>query len=162
MVIGASLTVIVTTLSSTVGPKWSGLLTMFPLLGIILSEASYRAHGPDFAILLLRGMVWGRFSFAAFCLCLIFALPLHTTLVAFLEASIVAMTVQGVTRGLPTRGRRFNSDPLRQFNVRPGSANLSRSDEICGGRPPAGHDVRRQRWAFRALAFLNKTQIHRL
>jgi uncharacterized membrane protein (GlpM family) len=100
MAAGAALTVIVTALSSTVGPKWSGLLTVFPLLGIVLSVASHRAHGPDFVISLLRGMVWGRLSFAAFCLCLIFTLPLQTALTAFLEASIAAMAVQWVTKKL--------------------------------------------------------------
>jgi uncharacterized membrane protein (GlpM family) len=98
MVAGAVLTLIVTALSSTVGPTWSGLLTVFPLLGIVLSVASHRAHGPDFVISLLRGMVWGRFSFAAFCLCLIFALPLQSMAIAFVEASVVAMVVQWVTR----------------------------------------------------------------
>jgi hypothetical protein len=98
MVAGAVLTLIVTTLSSTVGPTWSGLLTVFPLLGIVLSVASHRAHGPDFVISLLRGMVWGRFSFVAFCLCLIFALPLQSTPVVFLEASVAAMVVQWITK----------------------------------------------------------------
>jgi hypothetical protein len=98
MVAGAVLTFIVTTLSSTVGPTWSGLLTVFPLLGIVLSVASHRAHGPGFVISLLRGMVLGRFSFAAFCLCLIFTLSLQSTLAAFLEASVAAMVVQWITR----------------------------------------------------------------
>jgi hypothetical protein len=98
MVAGAVLTVIVTTLSSTVGPTWSGLLTVFPLLGIVLSVASHRAHGPGFVISLLRGMVLGRFSFAAFCVCLIFTLPLQSSLAAFLETSVAAMIVQWVTK----------------------------------------------------------------
>jgi len=103
MASGAVLTVIVTTLSSTLGAKWSGLLAVFPLIGIVLSVSSHQAHGPDFVISLLRGMVLGRFSFAAFCLCLTYALPIQTPEAAFVEASLVAMLVQWATKRLATR-----------------------------------------------------------
>lgn len=103
MVAGAVLTVLVTALSSSVGAKWSGLLAVFPLLGIILSVSSHHAHGPDFVISLLRGMVLGRFAFAAFCLCLIVTLPEQTTAIAFAEASVLAMFIQGLTKGLTLR-----------------------------------------------------------
>jgi hypothetical protein len=94
----AGLTVLVTSLSTWVGPTWSGLLAVFPLLGIILSVSSHRAHGPAFVISLLRGMVLGRFSFAAFCLLLIFALPHQRPTVAFTEAAMLAMIVQCATK----------------------------------------------------------------
>jgi hypothetical protein len=92
----------VTTLSARLGPAWSGLLAVFPLLGSVLSVASHRAHGPDFVIALLRGMVLGRFSFAAFCLFLSLALPHEAAYVAFLEATAVALLVQRATRRLAT------------------------------------------------------------
>jgi hypothetical protein len=98
MVAGAVLTVLVTSLSGWVGAAWSGLLAVFPLLGIVLSVSSQRAHGPDFVISLLRGMVLGRFSFAAFCLFLSFALPHQSPVVAFIEAAALAMLVQGGTK----------------------------------------------------------------
>jgi hypothetical protein len=94
------LTVVVTALSSAVGPKWSGLLAVFPLLGCVLSVSSHRAHGCAFVISLLRGMVLGRFSFAAFCLCLAFALPRQAIALAFAEAAVLAMAVQWTTRTL--------------------------------------------------------------
>ena len=98
MIAGAVLTVLVTALSSAVGAKWSGLLAVFPLLGIVLSVSSHRAHGPDFVISLLRGMVLGRFSFAAFCLWLTFKLPTTSTTAAFVEAAALAMFVQWATK----------------------------------------------------------------
>ena len=60
MAAGAVLTLLVTSLSGWVGASWSGLLAVFPLLGIVLSVSSHRAHGSDFVISLLRGMVLGR------------------------------------------------------------------------------------------------------
>ena len=112
MIAGAALTVAVTTLSSSLGPKWSGLLAVFPLLGIVLSVSSHRAHGPDFVISLLRGMVLGRFSFAAFCLCLIFALPKQSIALAFVEAAALAMAVQWTTKRLANAQHARMREPL--------------------------------------------------
>ena len=112
MFAGAALTVAVTTLSSALGAKWCGLLAVFPLLGIVLSASSHRAHGPDFVVSLLRGMVLGRFSFAAFCLCLIFTLPRQATLLAFVEAAVLAMTVQWTTKRLAHAQHALNGKAL--------------------------------------------------
>jgi hypothetical protein len=98
MVAGAVLTLAVTMLSASLGAQWSGVLTVFPLLGLILSVSSQRAYGPDFVVRLLRGMVLGRFSFAAFCLCLIWMLPRQNAEIAFLVSSVVAVAVQWASR----------------------------------------------------------------
>ncbi len=111
MVAGAILTLLVTSLSGWAGPAWSGLLAVFPLLGIVLSVSSHRAHGPDFVISLLRGMMLGRFSFAAFCLVLSFSLPYQRPLVAFAEASVLAMIVQWGTKRLATTQRAKIAEP---------------------------------------------------
>jgi hypothetical protein len=100
MAAGAALTLWVTSLAGSVGPKWSGLLAVFPLLSIVLSVASQRAHGPEFVIALLRGMVVGRFSFAAFCLLLWFVLPHQAPLIAFAEAAALALGVQAISKRL--------------------------------------------------------------
>jgi hypothetical protein len=105
MVAGAVLTALVTSLSGWAGPAWSGLLAVFPLLGIVLSVSSHHAHGSAFVISLLRGMVLGRFSFAAFCLLLSFCLPYQRPLVAFAEASALAMIVQWSTKRMATMQR---------------------------------------------------------
>jgi hypothetical protein len=104
IVAGAMLTVVVTSLSGRLGATWSGLLAVFPLLGIVLSVSSHRAHGPDFVVALLRGMVLGRFSFAAFCLFLALVLPYQATLAVFAEAAALAMGVQWCTRRLTRPG----------------------------------------------------------
>ncbi|WP_144109765.1 hypothetical protein [Paraburkholderia sp. BCC1886] len=111
MLAGAVLTLLVTWISGWAGPAWSGLLAVFPLLGIVLSVSSHRAHGPAFVISLLRGMVLGRFSFAAFCLLLSFSLPYQRPLLAFAEASFLAMTVQWCTRRLVTMQRAKLAEP---------------------------------------------------
>ncbi|TKC92484.1 hypothetical protein FAZ69_02060 [Trinickia terrae] len=113
MLAGAALTLLVTSLSGMLGAKWSGLLAVFPLLGIVLSVSSQRAHGPDFVISLLRGMVLGRFSFAAFCLWLSFALMRQAPAAAFAEAAVIAMAVQSSTKRLASV-QRHQREPWRQ------------------------------------------------
>ena len=98
MAAGAALTVAVTSISGRVGASWSGLLAVFPLLGTILCVSSQRAHGAAFVVSLVRGMVLGRFSFAAFCLSLAFSLPLQPAWAAFAEAAALAMLTQWLTK----------------------------------------------------------------
>ena len=109
MITGAGLTSAVTSLSTWAGATWSGLLAVFPLLGIILSVSSHRTHGPVFVIALLRGMVLGRFSFAAFCLMLVFALLYQRPIAAFTEAAFLAMIVQGCTKRIAASRQRASS-----------------------------------------------------
>lgn len=103
---GAALALAVTSLAGALGPAWSGLLAVFPLLGSVLAVSSHRAHGPDFVVPLLRGMVFGRFSFAAFCLCVALTLPRQPALQAFAEAAALSVAVQGATKRLAARGPR--------------------------------------------------------
>lgn len=108
MAAGALLTVLVTSLSGWAGATWSGLLAVFPLLGSILSISSHRAHGSAFVISLMRGMVLGRFSFAAFFLLLSFALQYQQPSVAFAEATALSLLVQWCTKRLATKRQSKN------------------------------------------------------
>lgn len=67
MLAGALLTVGVTWASAHVGAGASGLLAVFPILGIVLAVFSHRTHGPAYAAALLRAMASALASFAAFC-----------------------------------------------------------------------------------------------
>ena len=98
MVAGALLTVSVTVLSSTVGSQWSGLLAVFPVLGIVLAVFSHRSQGHAFSSALLRSMATGLYSFVAFCLVLSVALPSMGTPVSFVLAVAISLAVQLVTK----------------------------------------------------------------
>ncbi|MFM0730936.1 hypothetical protein PQQ52_10650 [Paraburkholderia sediminicola] len=97
MLAGALLTVAVTTLSASMGAMWSGLLSVFPLLGIVLAVSAQRAHGADFVALLMRGMVIGRGSFAAFFAVTAAMLPHYGVWLSFGCAAVVSMVAQGMT-----------------------------------------------------------------
>ncbi|MGF6968208.1 putative membrane protein (GlpM family) [Paraburkholderia sp. WC7.3g] len=98
MLAGALLTLAVTTASASMGPAWSGVLSVFPLLGSVLAVSAQRAHGADFVALLMRGMVVGRGSFAAFFAVTAMLLPLYGVAMGFACAAVVSVVVQGLTR----------------------------------------------------------------
>ncbi len=75
MIAGGVLTVSVTHLSPALGPNFSGLFAVFPVMGIVLAAFSHRASGNVFTIRLLRSMVIGFYSFTAFCLTVTLSLP---------------------------------------------------------------------------------------
>jgi hypothetical protein len=100
MLAGAALTLAVTTLSASMGAAWSGMLSVFPLLGSVLAVSAQRAHGAGFVALLMRGMVIGRASFAAFFSVIALTLPTLGVLPAFACGAVVSVMVQGATRRL--------------------------------------------------------------
>ena len=98
MLAGALLTVGVTAAAATLGPAWSGLLAVFPVLGIVLAVFSHRGQGASFAAALLRAMATGLYAFVAFCFVLALALPSWGTAWAFTAATLASLATQAATR----------------------------------------------------------------
>ena len=94
MLAGAGITIAVTTLAAAIGPAWSGMFAVFPVITIVLSVFSHRASGPAFTATLLRAMIWGLYSLASFCFALAVLLPQQGVAVSFLAAIAVAVAVQ--------------------------------------------------------------------
>lgn len=86
MVLGASLVLGVTYFAPIFGSRMSGIIAMFPLMTTVLVGFSHHHSGGVFAIALLRGMVYGYFSFAIFCFLLSLSLPNFSLVVSFLIA----------------------------------------------------------------------------
>jgi hypothetical protein len=93
MLAGAMLTVSVTHLSPMLGPKFSGLFAVFPVMGIVLVAFSHRASGNMFTIRLLRGMVSGFYAFTAFCLSLTLSLDRVGIVAGFILALAFSLAV---------------------------------------------------------------------
>lgn len=94
MLAGAAMTLAVTTLAAAIGPSWSGMFAVFPVITIVLAVFSHRASGAAFAATLLRAMIWGLYSLTSFCLALATLLPRQGLAVSFVAASAVALAVQ--------------------------------------------------------------------
>jgi hypothetical protein len=93
MLAGGAMIVVVTHLSPVLGPKFSGLFAVFPVMGIVLAAFSHRTSGNIFTIRLLRSMVYGFYSFIAFCLTVTLALHAMAVGVAFSLALGISLAV---------------------------------------------------------------------
>ncbi|MES2839539.1 MAG: hypothetical protein V4794_04615 [Pseudomonadota bacterium] len=87
----------VTLSAAELGPVGSGMLTIFPVMGMVLGVFSHIAWGGQGAIHLLTGLVKGLYAFVAFCFVLALALPPLGTAAAFGLALVVALVVQALT-----------------------------------------------------------------
>ena len=99
MAAGAGLTVAVTLSAAHVGTAWSGLLTAFPVLTLVMATFSHRTQGADFVVALQRATVGGLYAFVAFCAMLAWVLErtggIATSFVAAVAATVA---VQWLTR----------------------------------------------------------------
>jgi len=97
MVIAAGFVFGLTSAAGTMGPQLSGLLSPFPIFGLILAVFAHRSQGFRAAERLLRGMVIGSFGFAVFFL--VVALLVTTVPVAgtFMLAAAAALAVNGIS-----------------------------------------------------------------
>lgn len=98
VVAGAALVLLVTDLSAVLGPRLSGSLAMFPVMGSVLAVFSQRNSGSAYAIHLLRGMLPGYYSFGVFCILLSLTLAIAGIGEAFLMSLAGAALVQVIAR----------------------------------------------------------------
>lgn len=62
MISGALLTLSITSLSIFIGPAWSGILSMFPVIGSVLAIFIHRSKGANKVTEMYRGMFKGLYS----------------------------------------------------------------------------------------------------
>ncbi len=103
MVAGACLVMVVTLSAQGLGPHWAGLLSMFPVMGVVLAVFSHRQSGAAFTVHLLRNMVWGYFAFATFCTSLALGMSAWGLWPGFALAVALSLAVQGLTLALMRR-----------------------------------------------------------
>jgi len=94
MLVGALLTFSVTTLAAALGEVWSGILAVFPVIGLVLAVFTHKTLGPTHVTQVYRGMVKGLYSFAAFFLTLTLLLPRASILMAILSSVVMAIVTQ--------------------------------------------------------------------
>jgi hypothetical protein len=94
MAAGAALVVALTALAAALGPRLSGLLTVFPVAVSVLAVFSHRAHGGPFAVQLLRGLATGLYSLTAFFATLALTLERLGVAGAFALATVATVATQ--------------------------------------------------------------------
>jgi hypothetical protein len=87
------------------GPRLSGFLAMFPVMGTVLVGFTHVQVGRSHAVLLLRGMMLGYFAFAAFCIAIALLLRAQPVAVSFFAAFVFALTIQLLVKAASSRRR---------------------------------------------------------
>jgi hypothetical protein len=105
----------ITTASTALGPKWTGLLAPFPIASSVLAGFVHAQHGSVVTTRALGGVLMGLFGFAAFCLTLaVLARPLGNAAFALGVAVTIAvqLLVVHIRKALHTKrhSRRRTSD----------------------------------------------------
>jgi uncharacterized membrane protein (GlpM family) len=105
MAAGALLTVVVTVSAARIGTAWSGVLTAFPVLTLVMAVFSQRGQGADFVVAMQRATIGGLYSFIAFFATLALMLTHDGRIpVSFAAALAATMGVQWSTRHRPRAG----------------------------------------------------------
>jgi hypothetical protein len=97
MVLATTVVLVLTALAPRLGARLSGLLATYPLFAAILTAFGHRQEGAGAAIGVLRGLLFGLFSFAGFCLVLALGLVPLGIAGAFTAAIAVALLAQGIS-----------------------------------------------------------------
>jgi len=97
MILATAVVLVLTALAPWLGARLSGLLATYPLFAAILTAFGHRLQGAGAAFGVLRGLLFGLFAFAAFCLVLALGLVPLGIAGAFASAIAVALLVQGLS-----------------------------------------------------------------
>lgn len=97
MALATGFVVLLTGVAPTLGPHLTGLLAPFPVYAVILTAFAQRQQGREAAVGVLRGLLLGLFSFAAFFVALALLLERAGLVVAFTAAVMSALAAQGCT-----------------------------------------------------------------
>jgi len=97
MVLATAVVLVLTGLAPRLGARLSGLLATYPLFAAILTAFGHRLQGAGAAISVLRGLLFGLFAFASFCLLLAVGLVPLGIAGAFAGATAGALLVQGLS-----------------------------------------------------------------
>lgn len=100
MLAAGALVLAVTAGAAYLGPRLSGFLAMFPVMGSVLVGFAHAGAGRGSAVALLRGMVTGFYGFAVFCVVLALQLQPGGVGSAFALALGCALVVHVAARRL--------------------------------------------------------------
>ena len=96
MIVGMLLTIAITSLANQLGAVWSGILSVFPVVTLILLVFAHRSHGQEHVLQIFKGLSRGVYSFVTYfviyALC-IEHLGLWQALLASLTGSLLVQLI---------------------------------------------------------------------
>jgi hypothetical protein len=97
MLAAASFVLILTTFADRLGPQVSGLLSPFPIFGVVITSFTHYQQGAKAATQVVRGVAWGSFAFNAFFLAVALLLPIWPAWATYLTATAVAIVLNSLS-----------------------------------------------------------------
>ncbi|NTV35808.1 MAG: hypothetical protein HGA53_02540 [Anaerolineaceae bacterium] len=96
MVAAATFVLLLTSAANTLGSQLSGLLTPFPLFGVIIASFTHHQQGAVAAGQMLRGVVMGSFAFSSFFLVVALLLPVFGVGWTYAAATLAALAINSI------------------------------------------------------------------
>jgi hypothetical protein len=96
MVIATTLLILITAMAATLGPKWGGLLSPFPIFTFVMAIFAHIQGGPGAAIQLMRGVLLGLFSYTSFFIVVALLVQPVNILAVYILAALAALVVNGI------------------------------------------------------------------
>jgi hypothetical protein len=107
IVVATTLVLGLTAAAPVIGPRWSGLLAAFPVYAAILTIFAHQQQGPGPAIAVLRGLLVGLFTFAAFFFVLGATIERFGVTAAFGASIVAALGLHALSFWTVLGGRRM-------------------------------------------------------
>ena len=104
MATATAMVLLITAAADTLGPKWSGLLSPFPVFACVMAVFAHRQAGADTARRVLGGVLLGSFAFASFFLAVGLLIERQALVPAYALAAATALLVNGLTLATLVRG----------------------------------------------------------
>jgi len=116
MVLATSLLLLITAGANSLGSKWSGLLSPFPIFTFTMAIFSHRQGGSSAAQRLIQGVSMGLFSYVTFFLVIRSLVEESNLLAVYMLATLVALLVNGTILGIQlwrNRSAILDNHPIR-------------------------------------------------
>jgi hypothetical protein len=97
MTVATAMVLAITGAATLLGPRWTGLLSPFPVFACVMAMFAHHASGSAAAHRLLRGVIIGSFAFASFFLVVALCVEKVDIALAYSLAVVVALGVNGVS-----------------------------------------------------------------
>lgn len=112
MLVASALLVVITSAAGSLGPTWSGLLSPFPIFTFVMATFSHHQGGPGAAWRVIRGVLTGLFSYAAFFLVVALLMNRASLALVYTLATTIALGINGAMLALLLRRNRLTVNKL--------------------------------------------------
>ena len=100
ILVATTLLLVITTAVGQLGPKWSGLLSPFPIFTFVMVTFSHSQGGAGAAWRLINGVLTGLFSYTAFFLVVAMLIDRGSLWIVYPLAALTALSINGLSLAL--------------------------------------------------------------